>query len=241
MASKLPPPSPPRLTGDQDKDFTALRDWYNQFYQNSVIEHRLLDPNRQFVPDEFDADNLFDPTDSSIANAQKTANEAYTNGATKAAEALDTAQTGIDALTASLATEVTARTAGDATNATAITAEATARADADTTLTTNLAAETAARVITDGNVTALQGKVPQYWGVSQTVSGASTAFVFNFTSLAGTLSAIVTPRSKTGTPPDGAFIVDNIVLTATTAAVTLRAAPGVGNSVTFDITIFVTF
>lgn len=77
MAAKQAPPSPPRLNGDKDTDFASLRQWYSAFYQNSVIENRLLDPNKQFVPDPFDPNNLPSPTDSSIANAQQTANEAH--------------------------------------------------------------------------------------------------------------------------------------------------------------------
>lgn len=95
MATKPSPPSPPRLTGNQADDFVALRQWFNAFFTNGVRDTRLLDPAKQFVPDDFDAANLPDPTDSSIANAQQTANEAFTDASAAAASVaeLDTTLT----------------------------------------------------------------------------------------------------------------------------------------------------
>lgn len=78
MVSRNPPPPPPRLTGDDaESDSRSTQKWYSDLHNNLVNETRLGDPARQYVPDTFDPDNLFDPTSSSIANAQLTANEAF--------------------------------------------------------------------------------------------------------------------------------------------------------------------
>lgn len=78
MVSRNPPPPPPRLTGDDpESDSRSTQKWYSDLHNNLVNETRLGDPARQYVPDTFDPDNLFDPASSSIANAQLTANEAY--------------------------------------------------------------------------------------------------------------------------------------------------------------------
>lgn len=58
-----------------------MEQWYGAFYDNALRGTRLIDPARQFVPDEFNEDELFDPEDSSIANAQLTANNAFNKGA----------------------------------------------------------------------------------------------------------------------------------------------------------------
>ena len=89
--TKRAPPGPPRFTRNAEQDTNAIRQWINDFYQSGVNDTRLLDPKRQFVADTFDADSLFDPTDSSIANAQLTANEAYNKGITDF-DALDSAK-----------------------------------------------------------------------------------------------------------------------------------------------------
>lgn len=227
MASKLPPPAPARLTGDADADANATMQWINGFYQSAVVEHRLLDPNRQFVPDPIDPDSLPDATNSSIANAQATANLAYTNGAAKAQEALDTANVGIAAANTAIAAEATARAA-------AITAEATARAAADVTLTTAAAAAQTAANLALAHGPVLHGQV--------TVINAATTGVFTFADQGtAALRAVLIPHSKFGTPPDGAFIVESVAYTNTTATVTVRAAPGASNAVTWDVILFKIF
>lgn len=66
-----------------------MEQWYGAFYDNALRGTRLIDPARQYVPDEFDENNLFDPEDSSIANAQLTANEAFRRGTADSAAAME--------------------------------------------------------------------------------------------------------------------------------------------------------
>lgn len=70
-------PSPPRPSGDPASDIIALTRWLNDFYNTAVRLSGLLNPNFQATPDTFDANNLFDPENTTIANAQLTANLAY--------------------------------------------------------------------------------------------------------------------------------------------------------------------
>lgn len=218
------------MTGDPKQDADASKHYLNALFQNAVKDTRLLDPSHQFVPAPFDADNLPDPTDSSIANAQLTANEAYTNGATKAAEALSTAQDGLDAANTRIDTVATTTT----TLTTNLAAEATARAAADAALTTAAAAAQTAANTTLAQGPILHGQI--------TVSNLNTTGVLTFPDQGGaTLRAVLIPHSKFGTPPDGSFIVESIAYTTTTATVTVRTAPGASNVVTFDVILFIKF
>lgn len=70
-------PTPPRLTGDAATDIGLLHQWATDFYQAAVVEAKLLDPSHQATAGTFDANNLPDPTSTSIAKAQDVANRAY--------------------------------------------------------------------------------------------------------------------------------------------------------------------
>lgn len=76
MARDTVVPPPPRATGDPIADATAAFKWFSVFYQATVVESGLLDPNYQANAGTFDPDNLPDPANSSIAKAQDTANRA---------------------------------------------------------------------------------------------------------------------------------------------------------------------
>lgn len=71
------PPPPRASTGDPAMDVRILLDWLWNFYQATVLESGLLDPTYQATAAPFDPNNLPDPTNSSIATAQDTANRAY--------------------------------------------------------------------------------------------------------------------------------------------------------------------
>jgi hypothetical protein len=81
-------PTPPRTTGNQEADLFAQINWANDFYRATVVESGLLDPEFQADASAFTAESLPDPEASSIALAQKTANEAYNLGAATAAKAV---------------------------------------------------------------------------------------------------------------------------------------------------------
>jgi len=65
------------MTGDATADLIALNQWVSAFYSATVVQSGLLDPSYQADAGTFDPNNLPDPTDSSIAKAQDTANRAY--------------------------------------------------------------------------------------------------------------------------------------------------------------------
>jgi hypothetical protein len=75
MANAVIPP-PPRATGDAAVDSAAMIQWAWQFFTATVVESGLLDPAYQADPGTFDPNNLPDPTNTSIARAQNTANKA---------------------------------------------------------------------------------------------------------------------------------------------------------------------
>jgi hypothetical protein len=69
-----------------------------------------------------------------------------------------------------------------------------------------------------------------------TVTGAATTGVATLasTQAAATYALSVVPVSVTGTPAANSSVILSIAKTTTTFTVTVAAAPGVGNSVTFD-------
>ncbi len=69
-------PPPPRPTGDPATDVQMLLDWLWTFYQATVVESGLLDPAFQANAGTFNANNLPDPSNTSIARSQDTANRA---------------------------------------------------------------------------------------------------------------------------------------------------------------------
>lgn len=76
--------TPPRPTAQSAEDteaifndLRALHEWAQKFYEQAVVEAKLLDPSHQADAGTFDAANLPDPTDTSIAKAQDVANRAY--------------------------------------------------------------------------------------------------------------------------------------------------------------------
>ena len=60
-------PPPPRLTGDYATDNVALSNWMWAFFNAQTTP-----------PGQFDPNNLPDPTNTTAALAQQTANAAYT-------------------------------------------------------------------------------------------------------------------------------------------------------------------
>ncbi|MCC6775627.1 MAG: hypothetical protein IT537_03165 [Hyphomicrobiales bacterium] len=76
-----PPPRPTAQSADDTEalynDMRALHEWAQKFYEQSVVEAKLLNPAHQADAGTFDESNLPDPTDSSIARAQDVANRAY--------------------------------------------------------------------------------------------------------------------------------------------------------------------
>lgn len=69
-------PPPPRLTGDLAADNRAMNDWVWQFYESTVVQSGILDPNYQLTAPAFDAGNLADPSNATVSTAQQTANAA---------------------------------------------------------------------------------------------------------------------------------------------------------------------
>lgn len=71
------PPQPPRITGQYEQDSIRLRDWTASFYEVAVVESGLLDPGYQETVGLISFTSLPDPTQTTIARAQKTANLAW--------------------------------------------------------------------------------------------------------------------------------------------------------------------
>lgn len=70
-------PGPPRLIGDHDIDVPALHEYLGKLHQALVLESKLGDPSHQYAAGTFDAANLTDPSEATLASAQRTANAAY--------------------------------------------------------------------------------------------------------------------------------------------------------------------
>lgn len=76
MPVDTPIPTPPRPTGDTQKDIAALFAALNEQHKALVVESKLADPAFQGTAETIDTANLPDPANTSIATAQATANEA---------------------------------------------------------------------------------------------------------------------------------------------------------------------
>lgn len=76
--SQTPVFAPPRQTGDPQADTKAIIDWLWAFYEATVLASGLLDPSYQASSTPVDPANLPDPTNTTIAQAQATANAAIT-------------------------------------------------------------------------------------------------------------------------------------------------------------------
>jgi hypothetical protein len=70
-------PTPPRLTGNPQADVEALLEWVWQFYQSAVVGTGLLNPSTQSTPAAWNPTDLPSPSNTTIANAQQTANMGY--------------------------------------------------------------------------------------------------------------------------------------------------------------------
>ena len=96
--------TPPRSTGNAQKDFPIMIDWFYRAYQ--VIQAAVNFINGQVTENpDLDVTNLPDPATSTIAQAQTTANQAYAL-AVESSDATETAQTEIDALETKFAANV---------------------------------------------------------------------------------------------------------------------------------------
>lgn len=161
MTTRPNAPTPPRLDGINDT--AIVREWLWALYQYIAQNNEF-----QSEADTFDADNLPDPTDTSIATAQDVANRAYEAGASALAA------------------------------------------------------------------------IPPSLVSSFTISNTNDTATITFDSAQADYTAIVQARANTGTPAVSAFVVASIAKTAANCIVTLFAAPGSGNSVTFDLILFPT-
>jgi hypothetical protein len=163
-------PPPPRLTGDPQADNVALASWYQRIFEASQLQAQTIG-NLTGDAGDFDPNSLPDPASSSVAQAQQTANEAYTLAA--AAQGLVKSRCG---------------PCGQVTiSAGATTADFTFPAD------------------------------DQEADTSYFVSVTATAFG--------------------GTPAAGSREVITVAKTTSKVTITTAVAPGVGNSITFDVTI----
>lgn len=72
------PPEPPRATGQDVPDQRALIDWMWEFFLATVVTSGLLDPVYQQTVGEISFEKMPDPQATTIARAQATANEVWT-------------------------------------------------------------------------------------------------------------------------------------------------------------------
>lgn len=71
-------PQPPRLGRDQASDQRAIIDWMWKFFQSLSVDNEVLVRGTEYAdPGVFSASALPEPTGTTIAQAQLTANNAY--------------------------------------------------------------------------------------------------------------------------------------------------------------------
>ena len=94
---RRPPVPPPRLNGDYESDNRTLQLWMKDFYQSIVTESGIGDPSYQFAPATINEADPPSPGQTTIAQAQATANLALSIVRTQR-ERIDTLEGRIDAL-----------------------------------------------------------------------------------------------------------------------------------------------
>lgn len=72
-----PPPPPPRLTGVPEQDLLIVAAHLNEIYQNNFINYQVTKQVTGYDPASFDPSKLPDPANTTLGQAQKTANDAY--------------------------------------------------------------------------------------------------------------------------------------------------------------------
>lgn len=216
-AANLPVPiprtleTPPRTTGDIKQDMPILINWFWRAYQ--VIQQSVAYINSQVTNPEFNVANLPDPENTTLAQAQLTANNAYNlaNSADVKANnnttSINTINSEITTINASLTTEsgnIATNTADIGVNAAAIAAQATLWSD-----------------LISGQFTISNAAVASTvtFGVAQ----PNTAYRVEVQAI-----------SSTGTPVVGSYTVIQKAYTVNNFTVTIFSAPGAGNSVTFE-------
>jgi len=77
MAAPIPRTleAPPRTTGNPQRDLPILIDWFYRAWQ--VVQQSINYINSQVNNPDFSVADLPDPTNTTLANAQQTANDAY--------------------------------------------------------------------------------------------------------------------------------------------------------------------
>lgn len=124
----ITPSPPPRVTGNPATDIVALVQWAWDFYNSQRLTNANISGAANFDPDDFDPGSLPDPASSNVAQAQTTANQAYTLAAANAGD-VNTAEAAIDALEAINATRVVGQLTVNETDTTATHSFATAQTD----------------------------------------------------------------------------------------------------------------
>lgn len=211
------PPSPPRIgpvesAADAATAIAALLRWAWDFYRAVILEQEFVQAAGQFDVSAFDPSALPDPSNSTIAKAQQTANEAFTLAAVAILNA-DSARLAADAAQA------------DATQALAD--AAAAQVDATQALADAATAQTAADLANTKLIE--QGQV--------TITGTATTGDFTFTSAEPDTSYFVGALAvaDTGTPAAGSKDISTVTKATNKFTLNLAVAPGAGNSVTFDV------
>ena len=86
-ATIVTPAPPPRLTGDPEQDIVSLLQWHWDFYNAQKAVNDALSGAAAFDASAFDPGDLPDPATSNVAQAQDTANQAYTLAASAKTDA----------------------------------------------------------------------------------------------------------------------------------------------------------
>lgn len=76
MAARVPPP-PPRFTADPQANFIILANWLQEFFNAAVLEGYFLNVVEESQQNPVNPSDLPDPATTTLATAQKTANDAY--------------------------------------------------------------------------------------------------------------------------------------------------------------------
>jgi hypothetical protein len=197
-------PSPPRTTGNLQQDLGLLINWFQTAYL--VIQQSIAYINSQVTNPAFSEANLPSPTNTTLAQAQTTANNAYNLANTANVEATNNANaiTTIEGEITTIDGTLTTQAVEISNNTNAIAAQATLWND-----------------LISGTVT---------FGATDTTK----TITFGAAQADTNYRVMVNAISSTGTPAVGAYVVIAKTYTLNNFTVTIFVAPGTSNSVTFD-------
>lgn len=216
---------PPKTTGNAQADYPLMVNWFYRAYQTILQIAQYIE--EQVEEGAFDPENLPDPGNTTLAQAQDTANKAY-ELAEDAKELADESKALADEAIDDAADALAAANSvvSIANNALSVASNAESVANA---------AQSTANGAQSGvnNINLILGRW-QRGTITLNAADTGASPTFGSAQPDTAYSVILQPMSSTGTPAVDAFIVTSKSYSTGGFSFTVNGAPGVGSTVTYE-------